>query len=1230
MDSLRIDNRYVVEVHSGGLKSDDNEEGRGNDMSETPEEEILTLREFSERESARQSGHDEDAGPPRKKRRKARAYGSSPISVTGVVDAVSPVPVKDGSPFALVELYQPPDDDWTNSNSDGGSGNDEQGSSGGDVYTAVAILKGEDALTIHPAIEPGRTVTLSGVVSRKWEAGKGFRDRAAAAAAGSDEEGSGLGLFRRLGRRVPDRVLFVSQAKSVKLDGGCSTVAEEDLIPLPPTVESLSSVRGAVEAVHYHFGESGSSHDEVVSHVTLRLHGDEVCGEIAQVSFAKHALCPNLALGMQVGAVLRLVNVHRVHTSFSDESDGYTCCYAACLRSTVSIERCASETCHSDQQQWFLPRTEHHFAMLPDRRIGEMLEESACRTAEQHSAEERFIAGLGRALGRNVPRGIVDRLLTAHRARDLGGPAGGESSRSTDRSRSARRDPYAEFFDHGHHAPHGDSCVECGTPSGDLAVFRPRQLSTAVDMPRVASLTELRDGCASDFVSRVTSLFAEGSEGGGGSSSGWTASVTYRGAELCLALDGSAMASSSTAASGRSAEGTDIYTFCKVDGDGSCVVGDGRCRMPLCVSENAKMSFLNARDSNEEWVRLDAVSVSCLCVGPSRLPSENGHGGSTKRFAKKPSHTFLSGCDVGSDGHSFVFRVHGLTFAASVHIVPKAALTASPPSQTEQTRDFGDSVPREPLSVQECLEQTPADGVLDNSGRIRGQLVRKRFQFRKRTSDAELEMTLCQATEPSTTTGLLDAAAPLQTIEVKTSVPLCEASGGRRALEAALAAIHGSGSGSGILSQQHMSMALAWFVLAECPKTAPLTTSGLDEPSLSPAHQLAVRVNLPLSCRSLSSHGYQRFSCHVSDLKASYVQGRETARSTRRKINCTRSLFIPGMLIDRHLWTTSPISIARQISECCEKSVEPAEGDNEVCQISPLPVIENETGVPSFTLAQIHWEICAVLREGCSSHLRPSLVRRIPRAKILGITFCRAHIECASCFRVLNTSCRVCPNGCSRSHATVKWEVSATIDDGTGQAKLYADRDAALLVLGNDLDSRTVERGAWLTNEGIIYQPSLPASTRLLQSIKEATLRVRRELTESRPSRRESKSSETRADTSSVKTSTKRNVFQMLPDDGKAEYLLQQHCRHWYQNHCDRKLDLFVRCKPLSEHATTVNRAEIQVAQAVSAHNSLEFGLSASATLPPLKLKLEDACLATENGQENRIVGWDLVKSLQR
>ncbi|EJK67436.1 hypothetical protein THAOC_11529, partial [Thalassiosira oceanica] len=215
----------------------------------------------------------------------------------------------------------------------------------------------------------------------------------------------------------------------------------------------------------------------------------------------------------------------------------------------------------------------------------------------------------------------------------------------------------------------------------------------------------------------------------------------------------------------------------------------------------------------------------------------------------------------------------------------------------------------------------------------------------------------------------------------------------------------------------------------------------------------------------------------------------------------------------------------------------------------------------------------------------------------------------------------------------VKWEVSATIDDGTGQAKLYADRDAALLVLGSGLDASTVEQGAWLTNEGILFQPSLPASTHLLRSIKEATLKVRRELTDSRLSQRGAYSVETseiRANSSSVKNSAQRKVFDMLPDDGKAEYLLQQHCRHWYQNNCDRKLDLFVRCKPLSEHATTVNRAEIQVAQAVSAQNSLEFGLSISATLPPLKLKLEDACFATEGRQENRMAGWDLLKSFQR
>ncbi|EJK64887.1 hypothetical protein THAOC_14326, partial [Thalassiosira oceanica] len=494
----------------------------------------------------------------------------------------------------------------------------------------------------------------------------------------------------------------------------------------------------------------------------------------------------------------------------------------------------------------------------------------------------------------------------------------------------------------------------------------------------------------------------------GGSSSGWTASATYRGAELGRALDGrgsggTASASTSTAASGSSAEGTDIYTFGEVSGGGSCVVGDGRCRMPLCVSDGVD-SPANDRDFDEAWVRLDAVSVSCLCVGSSRMKSVNGNGGGSLDFlAREPLHAFLSGRDdAGNDGHSFVFRVEGLIFAASVHMVPKAVLTASTPSPMKQMREVGDNIPREPLSIQECLEQSPADGVLDNSGRIGGQLVRKRFQFRKRTSDAGLEMTLCHATEPSAM-GFLGSASALQSIEVKTSVPLCEASGGRNALEAALAAIHGCGSsGGGILSEQQMTMAIAWFVLAERPNTAPLTTSGLDQPSLSPAHQLVVCVKLPLTCRSLSNHGYQRFFCHVSDLNASYIQGRETARSTQRKIKCSRSLFIPGMLIDRNLWT-SPTIIPKQSSDCRKPSSEPADKVAEVREISPLPIIENETGVPSFTLSQIHWEICAVLREGCSSHLRPSLVRRVRKAKILGITFCRAHIECASCFRVLNT-----------------------------------------------------------------------------------------------------------------------------------------------------------------------------------------------------------------------------------
>ena len=336
--------------------------------------------------------------------------------------------------------------------------------------------------------------------------------------------------------------------------------------------------------------------------------------------------------------------------------------------------------------------------------------------------------------------------------------------------------------------------------------------------------------------------------------------------------------------------------------------------------------------------------------------------------------------------------------------------------------------------------------------------------------------------------------------------------------------------------------------------------------------------------------------------------------------------FLPGMLT-RRLRRIPPLKF--KIPEANDSTLHCRNSH------SPLISLKYNGGVPSVTLAQLHWDVCAALKEGNHAYLKPSLLRRIHNPKILGISFCRARVECTQCFQALSRSTASskgahqntmsspfnikphlsCPSGCSLLHAAVKWECSAIIDDSTGQAKLYAERESALLLLGSSLDVATIENGAWELNDGVFFQPALPASSHLMQCIKDATIKARRCIAEIKLNKKKDKKEENLPTT-----------FSLLPADAKAEYLLHQHCRQWYQNHHQRKLDLFCRCKPLSENATSVNQTQIQVAKAQS-KLGLDFGTVSSATLPPLKLTLEDSCLTSEDSQEDNISGWDHLRS---
>ena len=111
---------------------------------------------------------------------------------------------------------------------------------------------------MHPAIHPGQSITLVGVVSRKWRVPEVLRQKyySNTADADEDEMDKRSDLNTRLEHRVPDRVLVVTEASSILWNDKYGMTNRLDDISLPSTVQPLTSIRGIVKSVHYHIKQS--------------------------------------------------------------------------------------------------------------------------------------------------------------------------------------------------------------------------------------------------------------------------------------------------------------------------------------------------------------------------------------------------------------------------------------------------------------------------------------------------------------------------------------------------------------------------------------------------------------------------------------------------------------------------------------------------------------------------------------------------------------------------------------------------------------------------------------------------------------------------------------------------------------------------------------------------------------------------------------------------------------
>jgi hypothetical protein len=206
----------------------------------------------------------------------------------------------------------------------------------------------------------------------------------------------------------------------------------------------------------------------------------------------------------------------------------------------------------------------------------------------------------------------------------------------------------------------------------------------------------------------------------------------------------------------------------------------------------------------------------------------------------------------------------------------------------------------------------------------------------------------------------------------------------------------------------------------------------------------------------------------------------------------------------------------------------------------------------------------------------------------------------------------VFPNGCPVEHARIKWECSGVVDDGSGQAKLYAERDAALSLLGAGLHVHDIEAGAWRIQGGILFQKAVPPKSFVKQAILEAHSLAQQDLVARHKNKKRQILEE-------------QDVVKFLTLQARAEYYMQQHCRQSLEP--GRPLDYYVRCKPLSDEAFCLNQTQVEMATPPMRDYLQSSSMDVSTySLPPLKLALVDCSVPQYTTNDS---SWDLVRVLR-
>jgi hypothetical protein len=1100
----------IMELHNGGLILSESDIQSSNQTSTI---EYLSLQEFQTIEMLQRSNDSKEKST------------NKIINIFGTVDSISPIiGAVPSDPFALMEIYDETND-WT--------------------LTAVVVLKGADALLCQAGMQPGLKIKLKNVKRQKWHVPVSFQRK---------------GIPRRLFNRAPSHVFVVSEATSIEWDSPKLGKGHDDVLTLPSTVETLTSIQGRVVSVQYtdisdkHSGMSKTK-CKTIHYVTLRPLGAQIATTM-KLYLTYYPLSPMLISGIRKGCIIRAVNIHSIQSKvffelMKNQKLDYKC-YATCLRSTVSILSTSSE-CTADDEHvkssglcarlHFVPF--HFFNVRQSYFEIEWI--SLCR--------KQFAAY---STGDKVIERTLRKLIRHDRERKV-------------------RDPYQEWFDHVCEEADGDDYGSMICPCENRLLGISQE-----ETPFVMGLQKFYQQTMDLMISKLSDNLHAFSDKDFGV--GCTASYHIQTGDLSRVFG---LEDDTTPFIGGFIRRVDskkghILSAC----DKSCEMTFTPLLFRIYKSSDTKDSLKCHQDGDFVLIKPHVVVMSCLYLGSQKSQIQTINV-SSKCVRLPPLCASDETCMFGP---CFVVEIGYHLFLVSIQVLYDIENVISATQQR---------------SGMVCKQNSSSHNHrLDHEQKcIQGRLLRQRWTLGKGNNDyvgCQLAVSLADSNADGKVVHL-----PV-TLSVRLKIPTPPQQNEKwNDIQTAYG-----------ISSKVIKMAMAWQYIAESSH-APLTLGGWDEfYDCKPSIQITeVNVLLPLDAAKTSLIWIESFDIEVVHHKCSKETCRYFSVDSHDKTTLTYmggQYNYPGMLPRR-----------------LRRSLLHDKGSRK---------IYGEALVPHSMIAGPHETSLGLLYHmkmfGGNFEQYTKKPVKIRNANISKIRFCRARAECSRCHSPLTRKKSItdrsfwnnplpipnhrysvtryvqqrdlerrlaCPNGCDCKYAYIKWELSAILEDSTGSAKIYSERETALLILGKGLDVGVVEDGAWHSEDGIYFRIGFPLS-------REVKLQVERHISSS--SKAFHKSS---------------NGTKMIPRDFQAIYELYRHCTLSSSSY--RKMDFLCSYKMPKPSAKIADTTEITLLSSLGQGQGIIQTFDTSTTLPGIELSLID-CFQV--GVSQAELGWEMIEALKK